>query len=188
MLRIINLEEIQNLLLRVPAIVEQNEQRNPNFVPTVKKWLIELETVLKNNRLPAAANVAALRGNLISTEMGNIPAGINIKGRLTKRKVQQATASQSISQIVEIISSIVQKDVERVAEAQRITRQLVSIAKIKGLITEVPHGKNFTPILKSIWTKMSNDQALAQGVVSVEGLVGPNDALLLLDRTITADK
>lgn len=188
MLHIINLEEIQTLLLRVPAIVEQNEQRNPNFVPTVKKWLTELETVLKNNRLAAAANVAASRGNLISTEMGNIPTGITIKGRLTKRKIQQATASQSISQTVETVSAVIKNDVERVAEAQRITRQLVAIAKIKGLITEVPHGQNFTSILKSIWTKMSQDQALAQGVVSVEGLVGPNDALLLLDRTITTDK
>jgi hypothetical protein len=188
MLRIANLEEIQNLLLRVPAIVEQNEQRNPSFVSTVKKWLTELETVLKNNRLAAAANVAALRGNLISTEQGNIPLGINIKGRITKRKIQQATASQSLSQTVEIVSNVIQKDVERVAEAQRITRQLVSIAKIKGLITELPHGQNFTAMLKSIWTKMSQDQALTQGTVSVEGLVGPNDALLLLDRTITADK
>jgi hypothetical protein len=188
MLRIINLEELQNLLLRVPTIVEQHEQRDPRFVSTVKEWLTALETVLKNNHLPAAANVAALRGNLISTEQGNIPAGINIKGRLTKRKIQQATASQSLGQTVEIVSDVIQKDVDRVAEAQRITRQLVAIAKIKGFITEVPHGNNFTSILQSIWTKMSNDQALAQGVVNVEGLVGPHDALLILDRTITTDK
>jgi len=188
MLRIINLEEIQTLLLRVPGIVEQNEQRDPRFVPTVKTWLTQLEAVLKNNHLPTAANVAALRANLISTEQGNIPAGITFNGRATKRKVQQATASQCISQSVEMISGTIQKDAERVAEAQRITRQLVSIAKSKGLITETPHGKNYTSILNAIWTKMSKDQVLAQGVVSIEGLVGPNDALLLLDRTITADK
>ncbi|MCW4034595.1 MAG: hypothetical protein NWF03_04455, partial [Candidatus Bathyarchaeota archaeon] len=173
MLRIINLEEIQNLLLLVPAIVEQNEQRDPRFVPTVKTWLTQLEAVLKNNHLPAAANVAALRGNLISTEQGNIPAGITFNGHATKRKVQQATANQCLSQTVEIISSTIQNDANRVAEAQRITRQLVSIAKSKGLITEKPHGKNYTAILKSIWTKMAKDQVLAQGVVSVEGLVGP---------------
>ena len=188
MLRIVNLEEIQNLLLRVSGIVELSEQRDLNFVSSVKKWLTELECALKNNHLPTSANIASLRGNIISAEQGNIPAGINFRGRATKRKIIEATASQSIGQAVDTVTCSIQKDVERVNEAERITRQLVSIAKSKGLITELPHGKNFAAMLRLIWQKMSADQVLSQGIVSVEGLVGPNDALLILDRTITADK
>lgn len=187
MLRIVNLEEIQNMLLRVPGIVELNEQRDPRFVPAVKKWLTELETVLKNNHLTVSANIASLRGNLISTDQGNIPTGINFTSCITKRKVREATASQSISQAVDIVTINIQNDVGRVTEAERVTRQLVSIAKSKGLLTEIPHGVNFTGMLKLIWKTMSADQVLSQGVVSVEGLVGPNDALLILDRVITAD-
>jgi hypothetical protein len=188
MLRIVNLEEIQNLLLRVPYIVDLNEQRDSSFVSAVKKWLTELETVLKNNHMHFSANVAALRGNLISVDHGSIPTGISIKGRITKRKVREATASQSVSQAVDIVSCNIQKDVERVTEAERIMGQLVSIAKTKGIITRVPKGKNFTDALKAIWKTMAGDQVLCQGVVSVEGLVGPHDALLILDRTITANK
>ncbi len=188
MLCIVNLEEIQNLLLRVPCIVELSEQRDINFVPETKKWLTQLECTLKNNQLPASANIASLRGNIISAEQGNIPMGICFEGRATKRKIKNATANQSINQAVDIITASTQKDVERVNEAERIARQLVSIAKSKGLITELPQGKNFSAILQHIWKKMSADQVLSQGVVSVEGLVGPNDALLVLDRTITADK
>ena len=55
-------------------------------------------------------------------------------------------------------------------------------------LLQPPHGKNFSAMLQHIWKKMTADQVLSQGVVSVEGLVGPNDALLVLDRTITADK
>jgi hypothetical protein len=188
MLRIVNLEEIQNLLLRVPGIVELNEQRDINFVPTTKKWLTQLECVLKNNNLPVSANIAALRGNIISSEQGNIPTGISFEGHVTKRKIKEATASQAISQAVDIITCSIQNDVNRINEAERVTRQLVSIAKSQGLITELPHGKNFSAILQHIWRKMAADQVLSQGVVSVEGLVGPNDALLVLDRTLTADK
>jgi len=65
---------------------------------------------------------------------------------------------------------------------------LVCIAKRSGVVFDLPSDKNFGDALKSIWSKMSKDQVLAQGVVSVEGLVGPHDALILLDRTITADK
>ncbi|MFA5363584.1 MAG: hypothetical protein WC325_00180 [Candidatus Bathyarchaeia archaeon] len=171
MLRIANLEEIQNLLLRVPNIVELSEQHDPNFVPAVKRWLTELETALKNNNLPVSANIASLRGNLISTDQGNIPAGINVKGTITKRKLREATATHSISQAVDIVTNIIQKDAERVGEAQRITRQLVAIAKSKGLITQIPNGASFSDMLKTVWKTMSTDQVLAQGVVSVEGLL-----------------
>jgi hypothetical protein len=188
MLHIVNLEEIQNLLLRVSDIVELSEQRDLNFVSAVKKWLTELEGAIKNNHLPTSANIASLRGNIISAEQGNIPAGINFRGRATKRKILEATAGQSIGQAVNIVTCSIQKDVERVNEAERITRQLVAIAKSNGLITELPHGKNFAAMLRLLWQKMSADQVLSQGIVSVEGLVGPNDALLILDRTITADK
>jgi hypothetical protein len=188
MLRIVNLEEIQNLLLSVSDIVELSEQRDLNFVSAVKKWLTEIECTLKNNHLPTSAKVASLRGNIIAAEQGNIPIGINFKGRATKRKIREATASQSIRQAVDIVTGSIQKDVERVNEAERIVRQLVSIAKSKGLVTELPRGKNFTTMLRLTWQKMSSDQVLSQGTVSVEGLVGPNDAFLILDRAITADK
>lgn len=188
MLRIVNLEEIQNMLLRVSALVELSEHHDLNFVSSVKNWLIDLEKVLNHNHLSVAATIATLRGTLISAENGAIPVGIEFKGRATKRRVREATASQSIRQAVDFVMTTIKKDVERVTEAERITRQLVSIAKSKGLIKEIPAGDNFTGMLKAIWQTMSADQVLSQGIVSVEGLVGPNDALVILDRTITADK
>ena len=188
MLRVVNLEEIQNLLLQVPGIVELGDKGEFGFVSSVKNWLTHMEIVLKSNKLSVSANVAALRGYLVSSEKGVIPADISFVGRVSKRKVREATASHSISSAVEIVSEKISKDIERVEEANRVLRQLVCIAKRSGVVFDLPSDKNFGEALKSIWSKMSKDQVLAQGVVSVEGLVGPHDALILLDRTITADK
>ena len=188
MLRIVNLEEIQNLLLRVPSIVELGEKGDFGFVSCVKKWLTHMEIVLKNNKLSASANVAACRGLLISSEHGNIPSGLDFKGNVTKRKVREATATRCISETVHVVSDRIQKDVERVDEAERIIRQLVSIAKAKGLIVKVTEDNNFGDALNFVWKSMSADQVLTQGTISVEGLVGPHDALILLDRAITTDR
>lgn len=185
MLRVVNLEEIQNLLLQVPGIVELGEKGDFGFVFSVKKWLKHMEIVLKSNKLSVSANVAALRVSVISAEKGIIPGEVNFAGRITKRKVREATASHSISKAVEIVSERIARDIERIEEANRVLRQLVSIGKRKGVILELPKGKNFGDALKATWKKMSEDQLLAQGVVSVEGLVGPHDALVLLDRAIT---
>ena len=187
MLRILNLEEIQKMLLRTSDLIDLNVQHNPNFILDVKEWLSELEKILKNNNMPISANIASMRGILISAERGNIPIGIEFKGRTTSRKIREATSNKIIHQAVDLISNTIQKDVERVKEAERITRQLVAIAKSNGYIKKILSQDNYTEKLKTFWQKMANDQVLSQGIISVEGLVGPNDALVILDRTISTD-
>ncbi len=187
MLRIVNLEEITGMLLHVPALTNLQETRDPNFVPKVKLWLSELEKMLERNRLPATGTVASLRGILISAERGAIPAGIEFQGRATERKIREATAAYVVRQTSDLVSNVIKRDQERVAEAERITRQLVSLAKAKGLIREPLHRNNSADILQTVWRMMSADPDLSQGTVSVEGLIGPFDALIILDRLLTLD-
>lgn len=184
MLRIVNLEEIQDMLLHIPTLVDLQEQRDPNFVIDTKKWLAELEKVLTNNRLTSAGIVAALRGELISAERGVIPAGIELKGRVTRRKIREATAAHLIRQTSELVTNIIQRDQERFAEGERLIRQLVSIAKAKGLIQELLTNDSSTEALRSIWKALLTDPDLSAGVVNVEGLVGPYDSLIILKRIV----
>lgn len=186
MLRITNLEEIQSLLLRIQYLVDLQERRDSDFVHEVKEWLSKLEKVIDNNRMPVAGNVAALRGLLISAERGVIPAGVEFHGRSTRRKIRDAAAAYVLRETGDLVSSVIQKDHERVAEAERLSQQLVAIAKAKGLIQERPSGENFTDMLKAIWRTLSDDSELSPGTINLEGLVGPNDALIVLDRTITS--
>ena len=187
MLRIVNLEEIQGMLLRIPGLVDLQDRRDPDFVQDVKQWLSKLEEVLDNNRIPVAGNVAALRALLISAERGVIPAGVEFHGRSTRRKIQEAAAAYVLRQTGDLVSSVIQKDHERVAEAERLTRQLVVLAKAKGLIQELSSGDNFTDMVKAIWRTLSADPELSPGTANVEGLIGPHDALITLDRTIISD-
>lgn len=187
MLRIVNLEEIQGTLLRISGLVDLQQKRDPDFVQDVKKWLSKLEKVLENNRLPAVGNVAALRALLISAERGVIPPGIEFHGRTTGRKIREASAAYVLRQTGDIVSNVIQKDLERVGEAERMTRQLVSLAKAKGLIQELPSGENFTDMLKAIWRTFCTDPDISPGTVNVEGLIGPHDALVILDRILTSD-
>jgi len=187
MLQIANLEEIQGMLSSIPNLVDLQEQRDPNFVQDVKQWFSKLEKVLSNNRMAVAGIVATLRGVLISAERGIIPTGVEFHDRATRRKIREGAAAYLVRQTGDLVSSAIQKDCERVAEAERLTRQLVSMAKAKGLIKELPGRNNFGDTLKIIWRKMSVDANLSPGTVNVEGLIGPYDALIVLDRIMTTD-
>lgn len=187
MLNIVNLEEIQSILLLIPALVDLQQQRYSDFVEEVKNWLKKMEKVLENNRIPAVGNVAALRGVLISAERGVIPVGIELRGRPTGRKIKEATATDVLRHVGELVSNVIHQDRERVAEAKRLGRQLVALAKTKGFIRELPSGEQYTEMLKVMWRTLSSDPDISPGTVNVEGLVGPHDALIILDRTITSD-
>lgn len=187
MLHIVNLEEIQNLLLRVPKLVDRLENRDPNFVQEVRHWLTVLEQVLVNNRMPLGGNIAALRGTLDATERGVIPAGIVFHGRPTARKIKEVTAADVVRRAGELVSNSVQDDVSRMAEAERLGHQIVALAKSIGLITSGINASDTTQQLTAIWNAVSTDPNIAPGAVRLESLVGPNDALVVLDRAITAN-
>ncbi len=93
MLRIVNLEEIQSILLRIPYLVDLQDQRDSSFEPDVKDWLSKCEKVLENNRLPASGNIAAFRALLISAERGVTPTEVTFHGRSTRRKIREAAAA-----------------------------------------------------------------------------------------------
>lgn len=187
MLRVVNLEEIQNLLLDVSTLTDLHEQRDPDYIPEVKSWLEKFETVLDNNRMPVTGTIAAYRGLLISAEQGIIPTGVEIHGRVTKRKIQDGAASLLIRLTSDVVSNAILGDQERIKDAERMTRQLVSIANAKGIISDIPNGDDSADVLNSIWKAMTDDKDLSAGTINVVGLVGPFDALILLDRIIASD-
>lgn len=187
MLRIVNLEEIHDLLLRLPALVDELEQKAPHAMGSVREWLVSLERVLESNRLPLAGNIAVLRGSLDSALMGVIPAGIEFHGRASSRKIREAAAAEMLKRASDLVTAALQGDGSRVDEAERVARQLIAVARLKGLIPENrPEGDSIENV-KAVWRAMQADPEIGQGAAHLVGLVGPHDALIVLDRGITRD-
>lgn len=187
-MHIVNLEEIHNLLLQVPELINSFERRDSNFFDSVKNWLIQLEKVLVNNRMAVASEIAVLRGVLISAERGVQPEGIVFTGKRTPRKVKDASAADVLRKANALISDVIKVPAAQIAEGERITRQLVAIAQQKGLIrTNQDTGKH-ADNLNAIWKTIVNDPELRPVSTHLIGLVGTTDALILLDRMLPSLK
>lgn len=185
MLHIVNLEEIQGLLLRLPEIVHDLESHDPNFSDTVKDWLVQAEQILVSNRLAVAGAIAALRGVLISAERGAMPAGLVLSGQLTKQKIKEATATDALRKAEELISNAIRADVAQLAEGERLTQQIVAVAERKGLIPTTSTVNGHIEMLNVVWHAMIDDPDLGAASTRLVGLVGAYDALILLDRMLT---
>ena len=76
MLRVVQLEELEALLLEAPELIGRYEQRTPQFRGAVRDWLDRVAAALRSNRLAGAATVAALRGEIIAAARGSPPADL----------------------------------------------------------------------------------------------------------------
>ena len=188
MLRIVNLEEIQGILLKIPSLVDLQEKRDTSFIQSVKEWLSSLEKALENNKMPLAGTIAATRASLISTERGKMPEGVEFRRRTSGGNLKEAAAVGAIKKAGNIVYDAVKPDAERIAEAERTVRQLVAVARSKGIINNIEGNINFTENMHNLWQSLAADSDLRPGTTGVDGLVGPYDALILLDRVLTADR
>ncbi|HEX7241550.1 MAG TPA: hypothetical protein VF263_14830 [Longimicrobiaceae bacterium] len=184
MLRTLNLEEIQGMLLRVPGLVDAMDRNDAGFSALVRGWLAEVEEVLKNNRLAAAGEVAALRGTLIAAERGALPAGITVAGRATPRRLRDAAAADALRRAESAVSGAVRADAERVAEAEGMLRQVATLAAWKGTLPGPGYPGTHTARVQAAWSAVSTDPDTAGAALRVAGLVGAQDALILLDRAL----
>jgi hypothetical protein len=184
MLRITQIEEIEGFLLLLPDLVRQQERRSTGFTPNAAAWLSSLEKVFVANRLYQAGNIATLRSGLVAAEQGQVPPGLQFRGRPNRTRVTFAVAWQALQRAAEIASTLVAESRPRLAEAERVAQQIVSAALSRGVITAREEGVNHTQYLQILRSSLVASGDLENAIIHLEGLVGPHDALILLDRSL----
>ena len=184
MLRIMHVEEISRLLLQVPDIVDKMEHGSNGFVSAVRAWLDDVEHTFEQCRVPHVATIATLKGQLIGTEQGRIPDHISFRGRPTRLKVTRAVAQDAMQKASDLASDLVTSNEQRITEAHRIAQQIIAAAKSRSVIPE-QNGTELTAYLRAVRNVLREHADLENAAVALEGLVGPNDALALIDRALS---
>jgi len=186
MLRLANIEEIEALLLQLPALVQQQERHSTEFARLAGTWLEALERALVANRLHQAATIAALRSTLIAAKQGQVPAGLTFRGgRPTRWRVSNAIASEALRRATEIANVLMEDNKPRFQDAERVAQQLAAVAVSRGVVGARAAGVTNTDYLAAVRRRILELSELATAMVHLEGLVGPHDALVLIDRALS---
>jgi hypothetical protein len=186
MLRITQIEEIANLLLLLPALIHEQEQRSTDFVPRADAWLNSLERVFSSNRLYQAGSIATLRSALVATKQGQVPAGIEFRGPPSRSQVLNAAASHALQRAADIASTLMAENQPRLSEADRLAQQIASAALSRGLIKPREAEVSNTQYLRTLRRSLAASDELENAFVHIEGLVGLHDALILFDRALAS--
>lgn len=183
MLRITHVEEIERILLLLPALVREQEARSPFFPDNVAGWLAQAEKMLAAKNLYQAATIAVLRSDLALARQGHLRPGVALRGVPSRSRIRSVAAAQAISRAAEVLSAIVQENRPRFAEAEAIAQQLVAVALAQSLVVPPHPAMSRTDYLLDLRGRVLSSE-LATALLRLEGLVGPNDVLVLLDRAL----
>ncbi len=185
MLSIIQIEEIETLCLKLPDLVRQQEQRSVDFVRNAGAWLETLEKALSANRLYQAGNVASIRSGLIAVQQGQSPEQIAFRSPPSHSRAVSAAAAHALQRAAEMASNLIAENKPRFNDADRIAQQIMAAAVSRGLIPARDEGISNTQYLRLVRRVLATVSDLENAAIVLEGLVGPQDTLIFIDRALT---
>lgn len=186
MLRIMHIEEIAGRLLLLPDLIGQQQRRSPDFARNAGEWLNSLETMLAANRLHEAGVIAVLRSGLVAVEQGQVPAGLEFRGSPSRSRLVNAAAAQALQRAADVASNIIAQNQARVSEGERVARQIVAVSTSRGLIPSFEGKGSNTEYLRALRRNFAAHGDLESAAAHLDSLVGPHDALVLIDRALVA--
>lgn len=186
MIRIPQLNELQELLLEVPELIDGVRNRSGSSIQQIDSWLSRMTQALANNRITTSGNVAVIRGRLMEAERGVLPQGISFKGRPTRRKIAEAAAVSALEESTVIVSEMMRPHQERIEEARRYLMIAVAQAYLRGILREYENMELDIRKASAVMVAVSNDNDLAPLYSQTVGLVGQSDTALLMMQTLTS--
>ena len=184
MLRITHAEELTNLALLVPSLVEMQEAESFQFPAAVSDWMKAVEESLASARSPQTAVLASLRAGINAARRGQVPDHVHIRGRPTRSRTIAAVATQALHEAAAITSNLLLESNGRFTEASALAQQIAALASARDAIPTREAGVTNTMYLSDLRAGLGSIDEFAAALIRLDGLVGPYDALVVLDRAL----
>lgn len=185
-MRLIQFEELTDLLSEVPRLVDRLQTRRPDYATAVGEWVKKVEASLEKAHMPVVSGVASLRASLIQAARRIRSNDVSVSGRPTARKIQDATATHVVQKCSQIIADAIAERQTAFEEAERVARQLAILSEAKGIVQECQAMVQFThqQFLECVQQRIGADAALANLYLHLLSIVGKYDVLVFIDRAL----
>jgi hypothetical protein len=170
------IELLSNKLLEFPGLVDSLRNKDSNFLELLEKWMKEVETILKNNRIAECAVIAGYRSKIL------VPLFAESQKRSTKKQ-QLQLSSEIMFDLQDTVLSVIKPHEIKVHEAKDILIQLLSIVKQSGAL-KYTDTTNFQEFIVRIWQFCSTHEQLKPGTIKILTLVSQIDVIRIIAEEI----
>ncbi|MCL2678700.1 MAG: hypothetical protein FWF18_00110 [Dehalococcoidia bacterium] len=177
------LAELDGILAETASLVDLYKNKELSFYDKSMKWLERLEKLADENRWVIKAEIASLRGRIITASRMQADDTFSwMPMSKNRRRAKDALTAECINIAVSRSVDFVQKDRELQNEAANILRQVLSVAISKGLVEPRPSAAVDSSFITHSWRAAASDQELAKMCAHVVGLIGAYNAYILFDK------
>lgn len=177
-------ETINDYLQQVSVLVDLYDKKHSSFNIEVKRWFRQTELALHVARLPIVATIAARRANILAAERGTRPEGIALPKRASKRRICDAVAIHSLSDVQSIVLEALSTDQDAYSQAERLIRSVLVTANRKGVLNNGIQPPFTAANVRDLWRDMVADETVGMHTSQVLSLVSFRDALTLISRVL----
>lgn len=175
-MRLIQVEEIEQLLLQVPRIVELQESQPTAFVARAATWIDLLEQALVAARAYEAAHLAALKSQLLFARTFVAHEPPESRTQPTRARQLAFDAAKAMTEAATVATAVLDEHRPRFDAADRRIHKLVADLRSRDLPTDT---------VADARAAIHGRRELEREYLGVEGSIGPEDAILLLGRALT---
>lgn len=180
MLRVLQLDELEQLLLDASGILRGYEARQGGFEAAAASWLERVEAALLANRLPLASRVAATRAGLAAVRRTKRVSPDSPQTGQMRRADRDALTVDAIRRTLDDVYAEIAPSRARVTDAAVMARHVLAVARHKGVLPDVePADAQGWHLLVQ---RLEADSDVGAGVVQLHALVGQQDTMIMLSR------
>lgn len=178
MLQLRQYEEMTELLLTLTEkVMPYHEVKDPRFADAAEEWLGDLEQALSNNRMVQSAQLAVSRAQVRGLRRPGSRAG-----QRPRRAERDAAIVAAIRASTDLLGETLEPEHARFAEADALARNVLIVAQHKGILPADRLAD--TQRLRWLHDSLARDSDVGAGIVKIDALVGPTDALVILGRRL----
>lgn len=160
--------------LLVPELVTKSSKKDLSFLPSLDRWLLDTEKIMKDNNISKCAEIAGLRSRIVA-------AAYSTDSKTSKRKRQITVATSIIDEAQATVLGTLEPIESRIYEARSAVRQLLGVAYQAGLIDK---SLDFNEMIQKLWSSFSAHEQLRGAIANILVLVNQSDALRILAEEI----
>jgi hypothetical protein len=184
--RLIQVDEIEQLLLQLPRIVELQDEQPTAFIARATQWMDLLEQALVAAHAYQAGRIAVLRSSLVFARHTVARDAAESSAPLTRARRLVLEASTALDEASAIAMNILDEHRPRFADADRRLRDLLARGRTLGVMALVEPVTPTQAKLTHVRRAIAAQRELERQYIAVETIVGAEDALLLLGRALGA--
>lgn len=159
---------------KINNIVYYLDNKNPRVFQDIKKWLEEIEELLKKNNSSKVLQFSSLRAKIISIELNK---EINRKNRFKE-------VGESIYELKDMFNDIVLPIENIIEESKIIIKQILEYLYQLNKIPKKKKNDTFNSYIESIWFIIKEEKELKTAYVSLISKLSRIDINLLLAEEI----